>query len=163
MDSTRGQLLCDMLTVFTSEPQTACQKCSQRLPLSLSHLNLTHQKSCLQFLYYAASHMPVEALKGKLNVDPRGILVSRNWKTVLKSPWNARLSQKSIEPLSLDSVYYYYFLKGTEMILQVKIFKGKKVTIQINQTSLEKKTFNMKIIERRAMTVLMALIWFNSG
>lgn len=86
MDSTRGQLLCDMLTVFTSEPQTACQKCSQRLPLSLSHLNLTHQKSCLQFLYYAASHMPVEALKGKLNVDPRGILVSRNWKTVLKSP-----------------------------------------------------------------------------
>ena len=138
MDSTRGQLLCDMLTVFTSEPHTACQKCSQRPPFSLSHFNLTHQKSCLKFLYYAASHIPVEALKGKLNVDPRGILVSRNWKTVLKSPRNARLSHKSIEPLLLDSVHYYYFLKGAEMILQVKIFKGKKVTLQINPTSLEK-------------------------
>ena len=133
-DSTRGQLLCDMLTVSTSEPHRACQKRSQRLPPSLSHFNLTHQKSCLKFLHCAASHMPGEALKGKLNVDPRRILVPRNWKTVLKSRWNARLLHKSTEPLLLDSVYYYYFLKGAEMILQVKIFKGKKVTIQINKT-----------------------------
>lgn len=82
LESTRGQLPCDLLTVFASEP-AACPK-SQRPHLFLSRIILTRQKSSLKFLFNEASHVPVKILKKKIDVYFRGILVSNNWQSVLK-------------------------------------------------------------------------------
>ena len=49
------------------------------------------------------------------------MLVSRNWKNVLKNHRNAKLLHKSIEPLLLDNIYYFIIIIIIVIVIAIVI------------------------------------------